>query len=415
MDELQLLREYFDDRPPPAPDVVAAAKARLSRGEPPRRSRRPSRRTLLRIGLPAAAIAASAAVFTAIAVQPDRPQVQLSDTGVQAFGSGPALFRLPGGATGGPPGTTATGRDILLSAARTVARAPEPATGRYWETLGLVGNFLRVGPANDRYVINEKVAVQQWAAQSPRIFSFDTTQALGVQFASAADQEAWRRDGAPTTLKGIGQYDSLASPQGFASGSLRPITTAPGRPENGGAWVGGPPFQIGNDFLFLHGLLALPADPARLKALLMTDYASSDYDSPTSYLFQATPAVLEEPVTPAVRSALYRMLAALPGVRSLGVVQDVAGQRGVGVAVSRSWPECGQEMRLSQKMVSSEATFSSCVVQQSLIINPATGLPLAEELSYVKLPAGQSWPAPGGLFSYEVFTGAHWTNTAPRS
>lgn len=57
--------------------------------------------------------------------------------------------------------------------------------------------------------------------------------------------------------------------------------------------------------------------------------------------------------------------------------------------------------------------FSSCVVQQSLIINPATGLPLAEELGYMKLPPGQTWSAPGGLFSYEVFTGAGWTNARP--
>jgi hypothetical protein len=74
-------------------------------------------------------------------------------------------------------------------------------------------------------------------------------------------------------------------------------------------------------------------------------------------------------VTPAVRAAFYQMLADLPGIRSLG--------------------------------------------QQRLVIDPGTGLPLAPELRYLKVPAGQAWSAPGGLFSYEVFGTARWTNATP--
>jgi hypothetical protein len=57
--------------------------------------------------------------------------------------------------------------------------------------------------------------------------------------------------------------------------------------------------------------------------------------------------------------------------------------------------------------------FSSCTTQEILIINPATGLPLAEELRYVGLPSGQHWAAPDGLFSYEIFGQSHWTNDNP--
>ena len=57
--------------------------------------------------------------------------------------------------------------------------------------------------------------------------------------------------------------------------------------------------------------------------------------------------------------------------------------------------------------------FSSCVVQQRLVINPANGLPMAQELRYVKLPAGRAWSAPGGLFSYEIFGTPHWTSALP--
>ena len=49
-----------------------------------------------------------------------------------------------------------------------------------------------------------------------------------------------------------------------------------------------------------------------------------------------------------------------------------------------------------------------------LVINPASGLPIAQELRYVRLPAGRHWSAPGGLFSYEIFGTPHWTGALPR-
>ena len=54
--------------------------------------------------------------------------------------------------------------------------------------------------------------------------------------------------------------------------------------------------------------------------------------------------------------------------------------------------------------------FSSCTIQQVLILGLEDGMPLAEELRYAQLPAGQHWSAPDGLFSYEVFGAPYWTN-----
>jgi hypothetical protein len=56
-----------------------------------------------------------------------------------------------------------------------------------------------------------------------------------------------------------------------------------------------------------------------------------------------------------------------------------------------------------------------CTVQQILVIDPATGRPLAEELRYVKLPGGAHWPPPDRLLSYEIYGTAHWTNAGPPS
>jgi hypothetical protein len=116
------------------------------------------------------------------------------------------------------------------------------------------------------------------------------------------------------------------------------------------------------------------------------------------------------PVSRAVRSALYRMLAGVPDVRSLGRIRDVAGHDGVAIAVSGVHEHCGSRTNMHDKR---PWIYPSCTVEQRLVINPGTGLPIAQELRYTKLPAGQKWSAPGGLFSYETFEYAGWTNASP--
>jgi hypothetical protein len=108
------------------------------------------------------------------------------------------------------------------------------------------------------------------------------------------------------------------------------------------------------------------------------------------------------------------MLAAMPGIKSLGEVTDPAGQQGEAVSYTATYQNCGQASTLGANgLAVSGAQFSSCTTQEILIINPTTGLPLAEELRYVGLPPGQQWTAPDGLFSYEIFGQSHWTNDNP--
>jgi hypothetical protein len=161
-------------------------------------------------------------------------------------------------------------------------------------------------------------------------------------------------------------------------------------------------------------LQALPANPARLKALILSGSSASAYPGgDESYLFQTTPALLTLPGTPAVRAALYRMLASLPDVRSLGPVRDTAGQPGVAVALTERFRQCGgYDMQVPGGDVT-RYRLSACTVQQRLVINPHTGQPLAQELRYQQLPDGQTWSAPDRLFSYEIFGPARWTNATP--
>ena len=392
-DELELVREYFGEQPPPEPGVAAAAKARLPLSEPGNRKAwrlhrplargwRPSRRSpLLWAGLSATVAAAAAVAVTVTAIQAPSP--------VPAPGPG--------------------GREILLTAARTVARAPQPVPARYWVTSGTVGNFLKVGPADGPYLVLERVGVQSWMARSPRDPSRYLSQALWVRPASPRDQAAWRRDGSPTVWKNIGQDTGLADPYGDSGdGLIEPLSAAPSKPTSQSASYGARQFQVGDKDLSLRQLLALPADPHKLKDQLLTGSRHYARVSQSAYLLQAVPPILQMPVTPAVRSALYRMLATMPGIRSLGTVKDVSGKQGAAVAYTAKYLNCVNGM--SSLNGFSRALFPSCDVEQILIIDPATGLPQAEELRYAQLPPGQAWPAPDGLFSYEIFGRAHWTN-----
>ena len=292
-----------------------------------------------------------------------------------------------------------------------MASAPLARPARYYVTPGIVGNFIRVGPADNRYTVLEVVNRQYWAATNPHDGSPDMSQALSVRLATSADEAAWRRDGSPRVWKDVGQSVGLAEPVGVSEGWLLPLSAAPGKLTALTAAYGSQPFNVGDKSLSLRQLRALPADPARLKTLLLAGWSpAAGLGSTTSYLFQTIPAVLEMPVTPAVRAALYTLLASLPGVRSLGAVTDVAGQAGVAVAHTEEYSGCGRQIGLTSAGTASGAMFSSCTVQQILIIGPDDGMPLAEELRYVSLPSGQHWSVPDGLFSYEVFGTPYWTS-----
>ena len=130
-----------------------------------------------------------------------------------------------------------------------------------------------------------------------------------------------------------------------------------------------------------------------------------------AYLLQTVPAIMEMPVTSAVRAALYRMLADLPGTENLGQVKDPAGQQGDAVGYTASYQDCTVDAPAPGNPNGPAST--SCTVQQILIIDPVTGLPMAEDLRYTTPPGGQQWTAPDGLFSYEIFGQSYWTNQNP--
>jgi hypothetical protein len=427
MDELELLRDCLPEQQPPDPGVVAAARERLHGGRRPWRvplaGVRPARRgLLLRAGLPTAGVAVAAALTLAVMAVGGPPTAR-----PPALAATPSVTHIPGGtsksgagyATGAGyspysgtlpaanAGGATDGRAILLTAARQVAKETQPVAERYWVTSGIAGNFVRVGPAADPYLLLDESQVQNWAARSPKDGSPNFAKQLGAAPVSAADRAAWRQDGSPTSWNYVGQSDGLADAQGYTSGVLRSLSMAGDPMTSLDASYGAQQFPIGSKALTLAQLQALPADPATLKKLILAGGVAPG-EAPSAFLLDGVVApILEMPVTPAVRAALYEMLAAMPGIQSLGEVTDPAGQQGEAVSYTAKYQNCGQA---STRTANGYALFSSCATQEILIIDHATGLPLAEELRYVGLPAGQQWTAPDQLFSYEIFSPSYWTN-----
>lgn len=420
MDELELMRDCLPEQAPPAPDVVAVARTRLAEAvhAPARRHRgvplaavRPARRTLLlRAGLPAAAVALAAAVAVAVSAAlpatPTAPPVVAG--GGHGGGPGAAYVPYAGAVPTASRGGTAGGRALLLTAATKVSQAAEPAPGRYWVTRGTIGTFVQVGPSGDRYTLLEESGVENWAARSPKDGSGLLARPLGVAPVSAADRAAWRRDGSPAKWSYVGQSYGLALPQGSASSGLMYALVSGAGPLTGlEAVFGMRQFAVGAKTVTLARLRALPADPAKLEKLLVVPGESG-----TAYLLETVPAVMEMPVTSAVRAALYRMLADLPGMENLGEVKDPAGRQGDAVGYTAGYTNC-KPGSLWPGVGGNGPVFASCTVQQILIIDPVTGLPMAEELRYPTLPDGQRWTAPDGLFSYEIYGQSYWTNQNP--
>jgi hypothetical protein len=80
-------------------------------------------------------------------------------------------------------------------------------------------------------------------------------------------------------------------------------------------------------------LAQLPTDPARLRARLLTGKVEGGPPGPAEAFTQVGDLLRETDASPALRAALYRAAAGLPGIHFLGTVSDRLGRRGLGLAI----------------------------------------------------------------------------------
>lgn len=305
MDEMTEIRTLLPEQAPPSRAVVAAARARLlAEGEAPvRRARR-----LPTIGIAVAAAAAAAAV---------------------------AVVALPSQEAPAPDQqvlTEPSARDVLLVAAEQ-AEADAGRTGRFWHVRTVSGSQVGlrpVGTAPDTYELERRVVTESWASLDGSEPDWHGSRDLGVRPATPADEEAWRRDGSPTSWN-LG-YDAELERDNV-------VTTAPAE---GTLFERSPLAQV------VPGLTArevrdLPTDAAALRAFLESNRTPRP-DEPTDpegrrqlvdhYLFtRATMLIAETPAPPAVRAAALRLIADLGGVTSTGTVTDALGREGTGITL----------------------------------------------------------------------------------
>jgi hypothetical protein len=116
---------------------------------------------------------------------------------------------------------------------------------------------------------------------------------------------------------------------------------------------------------------------------------------PTERLWNETPNLLAEwPLTPRTRAAAYRMLADLPGIRSIGRVTDPLGRPGV--AVARTEHDQG---------------FGT--VERQLVFDPETSAFLASQMILRAPAAGAAILPPGTRLAYYALVTSGWVDKLP--
>jgi hypothetical protein len=325
------------------PDGASPGPAPVPPARPPGRARR---RRYLAAGLAATAAAALAAGLTVAAGgHPARPPAAGPAV------AGPSAAR-PASGRGGPPSGSAapvpSARAVLLTAA--VHAAQVPVTGRYWRIVLRSGSVHAAGPNAHPYAVLRRWSpAAYWDSRSAARPSWTLPSAgWTTRPASAGAAAAWR-----------------------AAGS-RPLRAHRGRQQ---AWwqTGGAVGYLGNGNLTFAQFRSLPSAPGRLAAVVRRAARAQNKAGVPAGMFSIYDQLLKwDPIAPRVRAAVFRDLAALPGVRSAGRVTDPLGRPGYGIEMTGTGPSGEREV---------------------LVIAPGTGSLLADEFLTTTAPRPL---APGG-------------------
>ncbi|HEX8343537.1 MAG TPA: CU044_5270 family protein, partial [Actinoplanes sp.] len=237
------------------------------------------------------------------------------------------------GASGGPATTAApAARDILLAAATRAEEAPV-RTGKYWHVRKeLVSGPIRVGTKPDTYYVMQREVDESWQARDAAGDSWYGRRSLGVRPRAAADEAAWRAAGSPTTWN-----------QGPSDSADKRDLILSTRPSRGELVKAGPDEPRGERGPLDHrwdAVRRLPTDDNELRDRILqgirldADFPAGSESENVRLFGEMTGLLLDAPAPPKVRAAAFRVLAGIPGVRSLGEADDAAGRPGLAVEMS---------------------------------------------------------------------------------
>jgi hypothetical protein len=334
---------------PAIPDSLAGAATPGSAatpggpGSPARPAARSRRRRYVVAGLAVTAAAALAAGLTVAAgSHPGRPSAGHLDR--------PAAERAKPGrpAASASAAPVPSARAILLTAAVNAARVP--VTGRYWRVVMRSGQAWAAGPNAHPYAVMRNWSPSaNWDSRSATRPSW-MVQSLSYTSrpATAGAAAAWRAAGSPPLPRHRGH-------------------------EQGWWQTGGAVGYLGNGSPTFAQFRALPSAPKRLAAVVRRAARAQSPHDVREDMFGVYDQLLKwDPINPQVRAAVFRDLAALPGVRSVGPVTDPLGRSGYGIELTGTGPGAQREI---------------------LVIAPGTGRLLADE--YFTTTAPRNVPASG--------------------
>uniref|UniRef100_UPI0013B3709B CU044_5270 family protein n=1 Tax=Nonomuraea lactucae TaxID=2249762 RepID=UPI0013B3709B len=291
------------------------------------------------------------------------PGVRLLVGGLAAAVALAVVFTL---LIGVPAAGPAGARELLLAAA--AGSEAERTEGRYTRYETETGDVVEVGTSLRPYKMLARATHATWY---PAFSGGDGRQVhrrLGAWPASDEDAAAWRAAGSPVTMPSLCSHGKVhkrgvlveRSGQRCAELDTRPqerATTARTTGDLAAYPRSHPGLDVGE----------LSADPARLREQLLASTRSGGLGGPVegdaARLWAAVNVALfqpEQPLSPRVRAAAYRIMADLPGVRLLGEVEDARGRKGQ--AFTRASEESAGVAGTSR-----------------IIIDPDSGLPLAQE------------------------------------
>ncbi|GIE61259.1 hypothetical protein Aoc01nite_66610 [Actinoplanes octamycinicus] len=300
---------------------------------------------------------------------------------------GPVPAPAPG-ATG--TSTTLSASQILLAAAASSAK-DVPGAGRYLLFRTENGSVLTVRAGSATFRMTARSSADSWLSRSGQEPSRMFFQELGLTPLTPADDAAWRAAGSPAQVM-VGK----PLPTGQLGHETAVDVAGQGRQST--TWDDRSVYAFGNTNVSVRDLEKLPTDPAALRTALLKYFDGGGGDMPSDrdqwLLAVASSLFTGIPVSGPVRAAAFRLIATLPGVRSLGVVADQRGRQGQGFAFTQGAAATG-------------------TIERRFVIDLRTGRALGDETRVLR-PAGTTARlAPGSLLAYTVVLEQRITSDTP--